>query len=219
VIEIEAKLDGIETWMQRANLFDTEAIRPINEGRMRACWKLGQLLAMIERGKAPGKGKMISVSTKSFLLRLKKLNLKKDRAIALQRIGTLPSKELDNSFEAARKDGDLVQFSDLIRIARPYWYKASRQRKHRKIAAAASEGKQSRRSAVPIRSIVVGASGIENIFTFREPSLRLSAGPAHQRNKSAVSPYSRATSPASSASCSVLAVNCSSRKMCTAAGK
>jgi hypothetical protein len=83
VIEIEAKLDGIETWMQRANLFDTEAIRPINEGRMRACWKLGQLLAMIERGKAPGKGKMISVSTKSFLLRLKKLNLKKDRAIAV----------------------------------------------------------------------------------------------------------------------------------------
>ena len=45
VIKIEAKLDGIETWMHRANLFDTESIRPVNESRMRACWKLGQLLA------------------------------------------------------------------------------------------------------------------------------------------------------------------------------
>jgi hypothetical protein len=44
---------------------------PVNESRMRACWKLGLLLEIVERGKAPGKGKMISVSTKSFLLRLK----------------------------------------------------------------------------------------------------------------------------------------------------
>jgi hypothetical protein len=54
-------------------------------------------------------------------------------------VGTLPVKELDAAFAAVRKNEDLVQFSDLIIIARPYWYKVSRKNKHRKIAKQAAE--------------------------------------------------------------------------------
>jgi hypothetical protein len=50
-------------------------------------------------------------------------------AMEAQRIGTLPEKELAKALDQARKENDFVSFSDLIVIARPYWYKASRQKK------------------------------------------------------------------------------------------
>jgi hypothetical protein len=80
VIEIEAKLASIEQYMQAAGLYRTDEIRPVNEARMRARWKLGLLLAKEERGKAPGKGKMISSVGKSFLLRIQGWGLGKNVA-------------------------------------------------------------------------------------------------------------------------------------------
>jgi hypothetical protein len=50
---------------------------PVDEARMRARWKLGQLLTKEERGRAPGKGKMISTAAKSFLIRLKNWGARK----------------------------------------------------------------------------------------------------------------------------------------------
>jgi 16S rRNA G966 N2-methylase RsmD len=54
--------------------------------------------------------------------------------VEAQRIGTLPIAELNASLKQARKDNILCTFGELIRRARPYWYKANRQRKHRDIA-------------------------------------------------------------------------------------
>jgi hypothetical protein len=101
--------------MRRANLFETESIRPVNESRMRARWKLGQLLAIFERGTGPGRGKKVSHDAKSFMAYIKKVGLDKDTAVRAQRIGALPPKELDGAFAAARKASDLVQFSDFDR--------------------------------------------------------------------------------------------------------
>ena len=46
------------------------ALHPLNEARMRAHWKLGQLLA--KGGRAPGKGKMIADGLQSFLEKIAK---------------------------------------------------------------------------------------------------------------------------------------------------
>ena len=47
--------------------------------------------------------------------------------------------ELEKAFFHARKWDVLVTFDDLIKRARPYWYKESRASKHRKIAETATE--------------------------------------------------------------------------------
>jgi len=56
-----------------------------------------------------------------------------------QRIGTLPDDELKSVLNAASKEKRLLYFAELIKLARPYWYKASREAKHRKIATAAKQ--------------------------------------------------------------------------------
>jgi hypothetical protein len=60
VLEIEARLTSIETYMRDAGLYTPDEIRPVNETRMRARWRLGQLLAMVERQRVtgPGRGKV-----------------------------------------------------------------------------------------------------------------------------------------------------------------
>lgn len=65
-----------------------DEIRPVNELRMRARWRLGQLLSKMERGTGPGRGKKMSQSETSFRAYLKKtLKLDKARAQEAQRIG------------------------------------------------------------------------------------------------------------------------------------
>jgi hypothetical protein len=137
IIEIEAQLAGIEEYMQTAGLYRTDEIRPVNEARMRARWKLGKLLAKEERASGPGRGKKISNNEKSFLVRLKNWALDKSTAMLAQRIGTLPAEDLDAELERARKYDTLCTFETLIERARPYWYQANRKRKHRAIADAA----------------------------------------------------------------------------------
>jgi N6-adenosine-specific RNA methylase IME4 len=60
------------------------------------------------------------------------------RVIEAQRIGHLPDKELEKAFAAAHKANRPNTFSDLIVWARPWWYKASREAKHKVIRAAAA---------------------------------------------------------------------------------
>jgi hypothetical protein len=64
---------------------------------------------------------------------LKKIELNKNAAVARQRIGALPPGELEKALAAAHEDGDF-----LLRHARPYWYHASRKRRHQTIAAKAN---------------------------------------------------------------------------------
>jgi hypothetical protein len=59
-----------------------------------------------------------------------------------QRLGALPPDELEKAKATAAAEDDpqdrLLQIKALIKLARPWWYKASREGKHRKIRAAAS---------------------------------------------------------------------------------
>jgi hypothetical protein len=69
---------------------------------MRARWKLGQLLAVVERGAGPGRGKKVVQAGPSFIAYLKTLDLPKTDALRAQRIGLLPEAELDKVLAAAR---------------------------------------------------------------------------------------------------------------------
>jgi hypothetical protein len=82
----------------------------------------------------------------SFRAYIKTLHLDKTAAQEAQRIGTLPGAELEKAFADSRENDILCTYDELIDRARPYWYKASRRKKHRKIkedanaAVEASEG-------------------------------------------------------------------------------
>jgi N6-adenosine-specific RNA methylase IME4 len=131
---IERDLEKAEDLM-RASGYEVETIRPVNELHMRARWRLGRVLMEVERASHPGKGKVASSSLTSLL---RALELTKQTAQAAQRIGSLPDAELDKALADAHQRGVLNTFADLIERARPYWYQASRRRKHRLIHARAA---------------------------------------------------------------------------------
>ena len=130
IIELEAKLDAIESYMRDAGLYNTSEIRPVNETRMRARWKLGQALAAIERAQG-------SRTLGGLRPMLHKVGLKETSAKEAQRIGTLPASELNKAFAAARHQDVLTTYTALTKLARPFWYKANREIKHQTIRAAA----------------------------------------------------------------------------------
>jgi|GEM_PF-1282477 len=142
IIEIGAQLDAFETYMHDCGLYSVEDMRPVNEVRMLARWKLGQALAKVERTHVAGPGRGRSeakTALSSLTLFLENLGLTKPTALDAQRIGTLPKLELERAFTEWRERGELLHYADLILIARPYWYKAARESRHRSIRAKAAE--------------------------------------------------------------------------------
>jgi len=97
-------------------------MRPVNELRMKARWKLGAALAKVERATHPGKGKVASASLTSLLTRL---TLDRQTAMEAQRIGTMPDEELEKAYDKARREARLLHYEELIITARPWWYKAN----------------------------------------------------------------------------------------------
>jgi hypothetical protein len=71
-------------------------MRPINEARMRARWKLGRALAKLERAQGE------RTSVRSFTKFITDLGLTKPTALEAQRIGTLPEDKLIMVFREAR---------------------------------------------------------------------------------------------------------------------
>jgi N6-adenosine-specific RNA methylase IME4 len=132
--EIEAKLEGFEAYMKQTGLYSTAQIRPFNEARMLARWKLGQLLSKMERAKPRPGGKTMSRPETQFREFIKSLGLDKARAQEAQRIGTLPRTDLDKAFADAKENDVLTTFTRLIDVARPYWHKERRAARHREIA-------------------------------------------------------------------------------------
>ena len=137
VLELENKLDAAERYMRDSGLYTADEIRPINETRMFARWKLGRLLTEVDRGAGPGRGKE-GGRRPSFKEYIKTIGLAETAAKEAQRIGTLPELELEKAFSAAHKQDDFLTYTDLIKHARPYWYKASRQKRHAVIVANAA---------------------------------------------------------------------------------
>ncbi|RXG91559.1 MT-A70 family methyltransferase [Bradyrhizobium zhanjiangense] len=133
--EIAAQLDAFESYMHDCGLYSIEDMRPINETRMRARWKLGRALALVARHAGPGRGKKMSGSPTSFRALLAELGLKKDAAVEAQRIGTLPEEKLTKAFEQWRARSDLLHYSDLLLIAKPYWHQELRRATHERVKA------------------------------------------------------------------------------------
>ena len=67
----------------------------MNETRFEARWRLGQLLAKIER--RAGRFNLSRTETNSFRAYLKQLGLDKSRANECQRIAAIPADKLDTS--------------------------------------------------------------------------------------------------------------------------
>jgi N6-adenosine-specific RNA methylase IME4 len=138
-IRIETELEAYETMMRKAGLYSIEQIRPVNELRMRARWRLGGALASVER--VQGERTDLTLSggpTKlptGFRAFLNTIGLKPDTAVEAQRIGTLPEGELDRAIVEAHRANILCTFDALIDRARPWWYQASRKKRHQTIAA------------------------------------------------------------------------------------
>ena len=124
--------------MRQAGLYSTAEIRPVNELRMRARWKLGQALAKLERKQGARSDLTLSTDQTKFRGILAALKLDKMIALEAQRIGTLPDGELERALTEAHKQDILCTFAELIDRARPYWYQAARQTKHRTINANAA---------------------------------------------------------------------------------
>jgi N6-adenosine-specific RNA methylase IME4 len=138
VLEIERKLESIEHAMRNTGLFKPEQVREANEGKIRARWKLGRLLAQIERAKHPGKGKVASASLTSLL---KQIGLDRQTAMESQRIGAMPKPKLDKAFEPYRGTEDYITYRELIIYARPFWHQEKRKDNHARIVTQAAKAK------------------------------------------------------------------------------
>ena len=137
VRDIEDKIDSIEGYMRRTGLYSTAEIRPVNETRMWARWKLGGLLKEEQRGTPGGRKLQVTGLPVAFHKRLQQLRLSKPIAIEAQRINAMPKSEVERILAWAAQRNVLATYDQLVNVARPYWYQENRQEKHRKIAAQA----------------------------------------------------------------------------------
>jgi carbamate kinase len=94
--------------MHDCGLYSVEDMRPINETRMAARWKLGKALAAVKRGNGPGRGQKMSGGQTSFRKLLTELDLDKDVAMKAQRIGAMPDEEMARAFEQARGEAKML---------------------------------------------------------------------------------------------------------------
>jgi N6-adenosine-specific RNA methylase IME4 len=94
--------------------------------------KLGRALSLVER--RPG-----TTSLTGLTRLLAELGLSKPTAMIAQRIGAMPQSELRKAFAWALELERLLHIADLVTWARPWWYKANREARHRAIHAAAGD--------------------------------------------------------------------------------
>src|SRR5258706_9321217 len=84
IIAISAKLDAFEQYMHDCGLYSIEDMRPINETRMKARWKLGGALAVVARG--AGRPDNSGAPRPNFKAFIRDLSLKDTAAKEAQRI-------------------------------------------------------------------------------------------------------------------------------------
>ena len=103
-------------------------MQPVNELRMRARWKLGGALKAAERTPEGGDQKTTTTPVSSGFWKWTKqtLGLEAPTVVEAQRIATMPDTELTKAYDLARNEARLLHYSELIVIARPYWYKGDR---------------------------------------------------------------------------------------------
>jgi N6-adenosine-specific RNA methylase IME4 len=138
IVDIEAKIEAIETYLRRSGLAKNLAeMWPVREARLEARWKLGRVLAEMERRPGPGRGKKDVSEGNTFSALLERLGLDRKAAMLAQRIGNLPEQELFAAFADARARKIILDFVELIAIAGPWWREARRRKRHAEIEEAA----------------------------------------------------------------------------------
>lgn len=136
-IKLVGMADALEEAMCDAGYRrDTEAIRPVNEARFQARWKLGQLLAQIERRQG---ARSTSSRAGTKLNYLREIGLNKNRANECERISAIPEPKLEKAFEETAREGVLNTIESMFLFARPFWKIKVRTIRHRKIKAAAEQ--------------------------------------------------------------------------------
>src|ERR1700716_3723195 len=100
--------------MHDCGLYSIEDMRPINELRMKARWKLGGALAQLERvqGLKPNTSNAKGSKT-PFRSFLKTISLGQTSAVEAQRIATMPDTDLAKAFAEAREAERLLHYSKL----------------------------------------------------------------------------------------------------------
>ena len=139
-VDLVAMADTIEDTMARAGYRgQTEAIRPANEARFEARWKLGTLLAKEERQerKRTAEGTYVPGRDTGFRAYLRDIGLNKNRAVEAQRIAAIPKEKLAAAFTEAANEGQLHTVRSMFKWANPFWKMKERARKHRAIKDAA----------------------------------------------------------------------------------
>jgi hypothetical protein len=140
IMQIEAKLDALERLMRETGFYPLDEIRPVNEMRMRARWRLGIALAALESQQ----GRRTDLTSSAGLTKsqaLKKLELDRQTASEAQRVGALPDKIFQEAIEQWRARDDLLHYDDLLQISKPFWNLEKRRQTHRRIAEEATAAK------------------------------------------------------------------------------
>ena len=134
-----AMADSLEETIANAGYrLDTEALRPVNEVRFLARWKLGQLLAKVEREKGGRPSENSSRPETGFRSYLKQIGVDKSRAHECERIAAIPEPKLRAAFAERAREGVLNTVQSMFLFARPFWKVAVRASRHRGIMAAAA---------------------------------------------------------------------------------
>jgi hypothetical protein len=151
IMQIEARLDFVERLMRETGLYPLDEIRPINEMRMRARWRLGAALESVVKDK-PGP-KPQGVTSAGLMQFLKQIELDHQTAMEARRIAALPDKNFREAIEQWRARDDLLHYSDLLQISKPFWTREKRRETHQRIADEATAAKGRRAGKVrPVRA-------------------------------------------------------------------
>ncbi|PWT72143.1 MAG: hypothetical protein C5B60_09955 [Chloroflexi bacterium] len=117
---------------------NTAVIRPANETRFEARWRLGQLLADLNPGMGGDRRSASGVRKLNFASYLRKIGLGKTSANECERIGAIPAEKLPKAFYETEREGVLNTVQSMFLFARPFWKIKVRSRRHRAIKAAAA---------------------------------------------------------------------------------
>jgi N6-adenosine-specific RNA methylase IME4 len=140
-LKLMGMADAIEEAMGAAGYRkNTAVMRPINEARFEARWKLGQLLDELQN-KKPGARTDLTLSRvgTGFRAYLREIGLDKNRANECERIGAIkPRDKLLKAFSETEREGVLNTVDSMFDFARPFWKIKRRSQRHRKIKQAAA---------------------------------------------------------------------------------
>lgn len=128
---IEDALGKLEGMMREAGIpFETK--HEANAARVLAWAKLGRALKPLMVGAGRPKAKLSPRGT------IFPNGLAKQRVTEFVRIGAMPDSEREKIVAKAGEELQIIYARILVKLARPYWYKESREAKHKEISAEAA---------------------------------------------------------------------------------